>query len=127
MKKAISGSIITFTFEGEASVVFDASRAHADTMSAAMMHGFSQRIGDNAAIPKSADNNWTITEAMRREAVLELVTHYESGTEAWNIPGTGRKLVQNAVILQLATTAGISYEAMQAKLAAMDIAAITAL
>lgn len=83
MKKAIEGTKITFTFEGEAAVVFDATLATQAMRERAMVHGFAARIGDNAAIQKNADNGFTVTEAMRREAVLELVTHYEGGAETW--------------------------------------------
>jgi len=84
MKKAIEGTKITFTFSDNLQpVVFDAEKTHAAMQERAMMHGFAARIGDNAAIQKSAENGFTVTEAMRREAVLELVAHYEGGAETW--------------------------------------------
>jgi len=108
MKKAINGTKITFTFTGLESVVFDADKAHDDTRSHAMMHGFMQRIGDNAAISKSELNNYTVTEEMRRDAVLELVNHYHSASPNWNVKSAGVSK-QNPVIAAIAAKRNITY------------------
>ena len=83
----------------------------------AMLHGFAARIGDNAAISKTADNGYVVTEAMRREAVLEMVNHYTSGSEDWNLKASERKPAENATIRAIATKLGITYEAAMAKVA----------
>lgn len=85
MKKAINGTIIQFTFDGLEPVTFDPAKAAPAMRSHAEMHGWLARIGDKAAIQKSADNNYTVTEEMRRNAVLEMVAHYESGIQQWEL------------------------------------------
>ena len=127
MKKVINevSRTIEFKFDGGlAPVVFDPAKASAANRDYAVLHGFAARLGDNAAVPKSKENNFTVTEAMRRDAVLELVNHYESGAEAWNIKATSgsRATAQNQVILQIAAKLGITYEAAQAKVAEQFLA-----
>ena len=123
MKKAINeqARTITFTFDeasGLAPVVFDPAKASAANREYAVLHGFAARLGDNAAIPKSKDNGFTVTEAMRRAAVVELAEHYESGAEAWNVRASGtRAAAQNPTILAIAAKLGVTYEAAQAKVA----------
>lgn len=93
MKKSINtaAQTVTFTFEGLEPVTLDAHSVTAANQTYAMLHGFAARIGDNAAIQKSAENGYKVTEAMRREAVLELVEHYQSGSEDWNVRTSGVK------------------------------------
>ena len=118
MKKTISGSTITFAFEGLDSVIFDAAKVHTDVTAQAVMHGFSARIGDAAAIPKNEANNFTVTEAMRKEEVVALVNHYESGSAEWNIGGRAKKAApQNATILKIAEARGCTYEQAEAYIA----------
>ena len=128
MKKSINSSMqtVTFTFDGLAPVVFNPGLANVETRQYAMLHGFCARIGDNAAIQKSADNGYVVTELMRREAVLELVTHYESGTENWNVKQAARSVKLNPAILKLAEALGLTYEETQAKLVEDAMAALTA-
>jgi hypothetical protein len=111
MKRKIDGQTIVFTFDdGLEPITFDAAKASAANRAYATMHGFSQRIGDNAAIArKDAKTSAVInvTEAMRRDAVAELVGHYESGAMEWTIDGGAR---QNPAIAKMAARLGISYE-----------------
>lgn len=120
MKKAISGNTITFTFDGLEPVVFDTTATSAAVRERATIHGFMARLGDNAAISRNQPDGSviTVTEAMRREAVLELANHYASGTEDWNIGGRTRKPApQNATILKVAAARGITYEQAEAYIA----------
>lgn len=121
MKKTIDNAAgtVTFTFDGEAPVVFNVASASETVRNHAMLHGFAARLGDNAAITKSADNGFTVTEAMRREAVLELAEHYATGTGDWNLRAAAapKRPAMNATILAIATKLGISYEAAQARVA----------
>ena len=81
MKKAISGNIITYTFDGDVpAIVFDLTKVSIEIKHYAMCDRLMQRCGDPAAISKSADNSYVITEQMRHDAVLPYVQHYESGT-----------------------------------------------
>jgi hypothetical protein len=125
MKKAINvvNQSVTFTFDGElAPVTLAMSDVTPANATYAMLHGFAARIGDNAAISKSADNGYVVTEAMRREAVLELVDHYKSGSEDWNLKASARKAPLNPVFLAMAEKFNITYEEAMAKVSAQFLA-----
>ena len=121
MKKAIDAKArtVTFTFDDNLEpVTIMAGNVSAANQEYAILFGLGHRIGDNAAIAKSKDNNYTVTEAMRREAVLEMVEHLQSGTDEWNMKASARRAPQDQTILAIATKQGISYEEAQAKIAA---------
>lgn len=123
MKKKIVGTTVVFTFEdGVPELVFDSAAASEKVRTRAMLHGFSARLGDNAAITKSTDNGYKVTEAMRRAAVAELADHYTTGTEAWDVGAGTRKAPQNAAILSVAAKLGVNYEEAEAYVANMAIA-----
>ena len=129
MKKVINtaAQAVTFTFEGLAPVTLSMSDVTPANATYAMLHGFAARIGDNAAIQKSAENGFNVTETMRREAVLELVNHYTSGSTDWNTRVSERKPAQNPLWLRLAQARGVSYEVIAAEKVAADLAELAAL
>lgn len=110
MKKSINttDNTITFTFDGLDAVVFHADQAHDDTRNYAMLHGYAARIGDNAAIARKDVPGGKVTETMRRDAVMALVAHYESGSAEWETR-TARPKAQNSVIAAIAEKRGITY------------------
>ena len=117
MKKVINtiAQTVTFTFEGDlAPIVLAMSQVHPDNATYAMLHGFAARVGDNAAIQKSAENNYTVTEAMRREAVAELVDHYASGTADWSPKAKAKAEKLNPHIMAIAAKRNCTYEEAQA-------------
>jgi len=114
MKKTINTAAqsITFAFDGLESVTLamrDVSPANATY---AMLHGFAARIGDNAAIAKSAENGFTVTEAMRRAEVEKMVTFYaDAGNTDWNMRvAASPKATYNPAIAAIAAKLGKSYE-----------------
>ena len=120
MKKSINiaAQQIVFTFDELPTVTLDVTKVSDDVLEHAQYHGLQARIGDNAAIArKQGDTIITVTEAMRRDAVLELVGHYESGTADWSIKGT-RAAPQNPTILAIAAKRGCTYVEAEAFLAA---------
>lgn len=124
MKKIIdtTARTITFTFEdGLEPVVFHPDNAGQQAREYATLHGFSARIGDNAAIAKSEANAFRVTEDMRRGAVLELVNHYNAGG-AWEVARAAKAPAQNPVIAAIAAKLGVTYEAAQAKVAEQFLA-----
>ena len=129
MKKIVNAAsqTLTFTFDGCEAVTLSMSDVMLQNRNYAMLHGFAARIGDNAAIQKSTENNFTVTETMRREAVLELVTHYTSGSTEWNLKVAERKAPQNPLWLRLAQARGVSYEVIAAEKVAADLAELAAL
>ncbi len=119
MKKVIDGGKIMFSFDADAAgvkpadVVFDSSKCSTTVKNAAVMHGFSARIGDNAALSRKQKDGSVIviTEQMRRDAVLELVNHYESGAENWDVK---RGPSENPTIRALADKLGGTYAQAEA-------------
>ena len=118
MKKTINtnAQTVTFSFDGCEAVTLKMSEVTFQNRDYAMLHGFAARIGDNAAIQKSADNGFIVTESMRREAVMEMVEHYTSGSTDWNIKVAARKSPQNPTILAIAAKLGISYVEAEAEI-----------
>ena len=112
MKKVINTATRTveFTFEGLDPVIFDTTVVSAANRDYAMLHGFAARIGDNAAIQKSAENGYRVTEAMRREAVMELVNHYRSGSQDWSPRAKAKGPAYNPHIQAIAEKRGCTYD-----------------
>lgn len=127
MKKAISNGLVNFTFDGLAPVTFDPAKASEANRNYAVAFGFSHRIGDHAAISRNGPNGSvvTVTEEMRRNAVLEMVTHLESGTENWDMAKGTRGPVQHPVFLAIAVKLGISYDEAVAKVQGDNLAELT--
>lgn len=122
MKKAINieAQSITFTFaDGLAPITLRVADVSPEVATYAMLHGFAQRLGDNAAIArKDKDGNVvTVTEEMRWNAVNELRDHYASGTKEWNTRASAAPK-QDATVAALAAKAGMTYEAFLAKISA---------
>lgn len=101
MKVNTTGTTIAFTFDGLEPLQFDATKAAAELRAYAEMHGWEARLRDNAAISRKQKDGTVIdvTEQMRREAVAELITHYESGATVWNVKA---KVAENPSIRKLA-------------------------
>lgn len=123
MKKAIdtTAQTVTFTFEGGLAPVVlalrDVSPANATY---AMLHGFAQRLGDAAAISKSAENGFTVTEEMRRREVEAMAQFYASGTVEWNMKGAAKAPKQHPSIVALAAKWGCTYEEAEQRIASLD-------
>lgn len=130
MKCTTNAHSITFTFgEGETalpSITFDADACQA-LHDAAMMHGFEQKIRDNAAIARKQKDGTviTVTEAMRRAAVEEMVNHLH-GNATWNMKVSQRVAPQNPTILAIAAKRGCTYAEAEAHIAATMLAELSA-
>ena len=114
MKKTINTTAqsVTFTFDGLEPVTLNMRDVSPANATYAMLHGFAARIGDNAAIAKSAENNFTVTEAMRRAEVEAMVTFYaDGGNVDWNMRVAGpKKAAFNPAIAAIAAKLGKSYD-----------------
>lgn len=114
MKKSINAvnQTVTFTFEGLEPLTIAMSKVSPANATYAMLHGFAARIGDNAAIAKSAENNFTVTEAMRRAEVEAMVKFYENTeNKDWNMRVAGpRAPVFNPHIQAIAEKRNCTYE-----------------
>ena len=115
MKVETQGTKIVFSFDGCDAITFDATKAHPNMAQHAQMHGWEARIRDNAAISRKQKDGTviTVTEAMRRAAVEEMVNHYESGADQWNLRAS-RAPVQNPVFLDIAARRGCTYAEAEA-------------
>lgn len=123
MKKQIdtTAQTLTFTFgDGLEPVTLKISDVSPANATYAMLHGFAQRCGDAAAIQKSEENGFVVTETMRRAAVEEMVRHYASGSVEWNLKGSARAPKQHPSIVKLAAKWGCTYEEAEQRIAALD-------
>lgn len=133
MKVTTRSRKIDFVFDGlapeECILTFDADRVHSGLHERAEMHGWEQRLRDNAALSRKQKDGSvvTITEAMRRAAVKELVDHYHGGSADWAIKSSARAPEQNPVWLAIATKRGMTYEAYAAERAEADLAELAAM
>lgn len=128
MKCKTEGTTIQFTFDGLDAVTFDATKATPEMRLHAEMDRWVNRLRDNAAIPRKGENDTvvTITEEMRREAVLEMVTYYEGGATMWNRKAGAVKSL-NPTWFAIAQKRGVAYEIVAAEKAAADIAELKAM
>ena len=132
MKKTINAlaQSVTFSFDGLDSITINMSKVSPENASYAMLHGFAARIGDNAAIAKSAENNFTVTEAMRRAEVVKMVGFYEdSNNKDWNVRvASGPKAAPLSPVIQaIAQKRGCTYEEAQIWVTAKMMAELEAL
>jgi len=127
MKKVIDATGVTFTFTDLPAVRIEVADLSAENRAYGLLHGLAAKVGDTAAIPKSAENSFTVTEKMRRDAVLEMVDFLgDSANVNWDMKKT-RVAAFNPVMQAIAEKRGISYaeaqvwynEKMIADLAAM--------
>ncbi len=121
MKRKIDGGKLVFTFDnGLESITFDSSKASTTCKEHAHMHGWSARIGDGAALSRKQKDGTVIdiTEQMRRDEIQRLVSHYESGTEAWDLKA---QQSQNPLILALAAQMGVDYAEAARRLGSTEI------
>lgn len=113
---------IQFTFDGGLEPVsIHMSKVSPACATYAMLHGFSARIGDSAALSRKQKDGSiiTITEQMRRDEIVRMVEHYESGTAEWEM---GRTPSQNPLILAMAQSAGVDYATMAQKIGTDELA-----
>ena len=113
MKKVINATAgtIGFSFDGLDPIIFTAALMHKANRDYAVLHGMAARIGDAAALSKTAENNFTVTEQMRRDEVKALVDFYENKDNLdWNVKVRTAKPVFNPVIQRIAEKKQCTYE-----------------
>ena len=116
--------ILIYNFDDDLpSVRFDVNdEVHFDNCITAMMMGFNDRIKDRAAIPRKQKVNGVevvvnVTETMRRDKVVEVIDHLNSGTDQWNLKSSARAPKQDPSIAALAAKLNITYDEALAKIA----------
>jgi hypothetical protein len=127
MKLAISGNSIQFTFADEVEgLTFDASKVTSENVKhSAMILGFSNKLRDCAALERKRKDGTiiAITEQMRRDAVLPMITHLESGGE-WAIRAA-KVAAENPTIRKIANSLGITYSEAEAEIARRMLAELS--
>ena len=113
MKKVFDSAARTVEFrfdDGLPPVIVDAMKLSPEMSRYAVLFAIGHRCGDNAAIQKSADNGYKVTEAMRREAVIEMADHMQAGGTDWDLTKGPRKPAINPALVAMAQRLGITYE-----------------
>ncbi len=112
-----SSSIEFKTTDGE-SFTFDLAAVHPDNRAYAVLHGFKQRLVDNAAIGRDSISGKSATDGEKMAAIRELGQFYMSGASDWTVRsangGTGEQggLIARAV----AAVQGVSVELVLSRL-----------
>ena len=124
MKKDINVAArsITFTFDGLDSITMHTEKMSTANYDYACLHGMAARIGDSAALTKRAENNFTVTEAMRRAEVAAMVEFYENAeNKDWTLKVRTAKIAINPTWAKMAELSGRPYEEIAAQMAQRDI------
>jgi len=130
MKKTINGNIVTFTFDDNVpAYVIDCDKLAPEIKAHAIPFAMCHRLGDAAAIQKSADNGYKVTEAMRRVEVAALGDYYQGGATDWNVRVASgpRKPAINPIWAKLAEARGVEYSVIAGEKAEADIAELMAM
>lgn len=77
-----------FNFGAVGKLTFDPALVSAENRARAMMHGFKQRIIDNAAI--KAEDNGRVNVQAKFDAMKQIIDHLESGAADWNVKQAAR-------------------------------------
>jgi len=80
---------IVFNSTDGGSYTFDLGRVHADNVRYATLHGFKQRLGDNAAFSRDSTTGRSPTDEEKMAAIRAMGDYYMSGAEGWTTRGTG--------------------------------------
>lgn len=110
-------------------IVFDTSRISSTVREYAVPFAFMHRLGDAAAIASSdaKGNVVKVTDAMRREKINELVEHYYSGSDDWNLKTRAKAVkAENAAVRAYADKLGVDYDEALAKMAERMLAELGA-
>jgi len=129
MKNVMTGNLVKWTFDdGVPSLVFDCTKASGANRAQALVYGFNVRLTRMAALPRSdKDGNVkVITEKMRYDEVAAGITHYESGTDQWEMRAV-RAIEQYPTWAAIALKRGVEYSVIAAEKAAADLAELEAM
>lgn len=100
-------------------IVFDRRLAITEMRDQAERHGWEQKHGDCAAIPRDTKSGKSATVAEKRQAVLESCERFGSGATSWTLKGGGPV---NADSL-LAKLAAMGYDVSKVSKAPVDVTA----
>lgn len=87
----ITGTTITFTVKDAGSFTFDQTWVSDACRQRAMIHGFTQRISDGAAISRNPENGQPATPADKLARMKRIADHYMSGAVEWGMKATARE------------------------------------
>ena len=98
--------IVSFTVEGCGKLAVSLGELNPAIVAYAALHGMKQRIGDAAALDRNKETGKSATPADKFAAMKQLVDHYASGTDQWNVRGSGER--------SEGSDAGLTYRAIAA-------------
>lgn len=99
---------IRFNVKEAGKVTLDITKIHADNVTRAAYHGFTQRVSDGAAIPRDTKTGLSATPQEKLEAITAICNHYMSGSADWRlvVATDGRALTVEAI----ARVKGVDYD-----------------
>lgn len=117
-----SGNVMSIAFDGvdidgdfvapmAEPIRFDRTKATAEMRDQAERHGWEQKHGDCAAIPKDTKSGKSATVTEKRDAVLESCERFEQGATSWTAKGGPRILTpeqKRALLDKLAAELGVT-------------------
>lgn len=116
---------VTFTFEGGLTpVTLTLDSVTESVRTKAMYHGFMQKLGDAAAIPREKVAGGVVTEDMRRAEVAKVAEHFNGGG-AWETRMAAAPATIPAVV-ELAKALGCTYDEAMARIVASSLAELKA-
>lgn len=116
----VEARTVTFKYAGGLpDSVFHLDKAHKDNVIRAALVGYAQtRLVDAAAIGMEDEDGNIIPKdqrvAMKRAAIEELISHYETGTSEWSRKGTGGGGFGSITLEAIARVKGIEYAEAEA-------------
>lgn len=114
----VAAGTVKFNIKGMDPLMLDLSKVHPEIVKRAALVGMAQvRIVDKAAIGMTDDEGNIIEEderlEMKRSRMAELIEHYHSGTDQWNMAGTGQGS-RSITIEAIARIKDVSYDEAKA-------------
>lgn len=124
-RKLMTATTIAFGFDGLDDVSLDMSKVSESNKLHAMLMGLQDRMKDVAALSRKQPDGSVIdiTEKMRRDEMVRIRDHFESGSTEWQM---GRTTPIDPRAVKLAEAKGISIEEAKLILAKIEMDALTA-
>ena len=90
---------LTWKIEGAGTLALNLFKVHADNLGYSFLHGWFQRMGDAAALGATFNKKLGRVPTLedKRNAMMRLRDHYESGDDAWDRERTGFKRVDETL------------------------------
>jgi len=115
IKAKIDGRTIVFTTSLGDSYTFNVEPVSTENQDYAVMHGFKQRLVDNAAIGRDSASGRSATDEEKMAEIRALGNFYMSGAAEWTVRGTPGER-GGLVLRSVAALQGLSVEEMSTRI-----------